>query len=274
MVTYLYVLFCHILKSTKFVRIFGRLHHHLQQYCPINFDTLIIMKRYPIAVFLTLVITSLYSGACSYRNAENKISEDANNALKLTLAEMPQDVVSADTIRCYRNHLKIAELKDTACIAMRTVRKGDRQETEMVADANCSFITVFKLSDQKESSAILFAGLLWIFGSIWYMRKYKPELLSKGLAYGNIIFANNKFMTANGQQIRLTPMQHSLLEMFLVSESHSLTKQEICDRLWPKKPDANDTLYTLIRRLKPIIESNSNLKIESDRGEGYSLEIR
>jgi DNA-binding response OmpR family regulator len=69
-------------------------------------------------------------------------------------------------------------------------------------------------------------------------------------------------------------MQHTLLEMFLKSDDHTLTKQEICDRLWPKKPDANDTLYTLIRRIKPIIEANSNLKIESDRGKSYSLEIR
>ena len=51
-------------------------------------------------------------------------------------------------------------------------------------------------------------------------------------------------------------------------------KQEICDQLWPKKPDASDTLYTLIRRIKPIIEVHSSLKIESDRGKSYSLRIK
>ena len=85
---------------------------------------------------------------------------------------------------------------------------------------------------------------------------------------------NEKFCTTTGEHIHLTPMQHTLLEMFLKSDNHTLTKQEICDRLWPKKPDANDTLYTLIRRIKPIIEANSNLKIESDRGKSYSLEVR
>ena len=69
-------------------------------------------------------------------------------------------------------------------------------------------------------------------------------------------------------------MQHTLLEMFINSESHSLDKQEICDRLWPKKPDASDTLYTLIKRVKPIIEANSDLKIKSDRGKSYSLELK
>jgi DNA-binding response OmpR family regulator len=69
-------------------------------------------------------------------------------------------------------------------------------------------------------------------------------------------------------------MQHQLMEMFFQSPSHSLTKSEICDALWPKKPDASETLYTLIRRLKPIIEEHSDLKIESDRGKSYGLSIR
>lgn len=69
-------------------------------------------------------------------------------------------------------------------------------------------------------------------------------------------------------------MQHTLLEMFMTKENHTLTKQEICDALWPKKPDASDTLYTLIRRIKPIIEEYSNLRIESDRGKSYTLKIK
>jgi DNA-binding SARP family transcriptional activator len=59
--------------------------------------------------------------------------------------------------------------------------------------------------------------------------------------------------------------------MFFLSPSHSLTKAEICDALWPKKPDASDTLYTLIRRLKPVVEQHSDLKIESDRSKSYHL---
>lgn len=74
--------------------------------------------------------------------------------------------------------------------------------------------------------------------------------------------------------MKLTPMQHQLMMMFFQSPSHSLSKAEICEALWPKKPDATDTLYTLIRRLKPIIEQHSDLKIESDRSKSYRLEIR
>lgn len=232
------------------------------------------MKKPPILIFLFLMVCAFCSSICSYRSASDRIETDINNALELTLAEMQCDVVSADTIRCYRNYLTIAELKDTACIAMRIVRRGARQETEMVAEANCDFMTVFMLSDQRASGVLLFVGIVWMMGSLWYMRRFKPELLLEGISYGGLVYANDKFMTSNGEQIRLTPMQHSLLEMFMNSEDHSLSKQEICDRLWPKKPDASDTLYTLIKRVKPIIEEHSNLKIESDRGKSYTLKFR
>jgi DNA-binding response OmpR family regulator len=66
-------------------------------------------------------------------------------------------------------------------------------------------------------------------------------------------------------------MQQQLLEMFFRAPMHQLTKTEICDALWPKKPDASDTLYTLIRRLRTVIETNSDLKIETDRGRSYRL---
>ena len=69
-------------------------------------------------------------------------------------------------------------------------------------------------------------------------------------------------------------MQHRLLVLFMQAEGHRLTKQDICDQLWPKKPDASDTLYTLIRRLKPVIEANSRLRIACDRGRSYSLTLR
>ena len=36
-------------------------------------------------------------------------------------------------------------------------------------------------------------------------------------------------------------------------------------------PMADETLYTLIRRLKPVVEQYSDLKIESDRSRAYRL---
>lgn len=232
------------------------------------------MKQLPIIVFLLIALTALCSSICSYRSAAYQIDQDINRALQLTLAQKSSNVISADTIRCYHSHITIAEVRDTAGIAIRTTRKGNRKETQLVAEANCTFATVWRLSDQKASSTLLFIGLLWLMGSYLYIRRTQPKLVSQGLAYGGLVYNDGQITTQSGTSIHLTPMQFTLLEMFLKSESHSLTKQEICERLWPKKPDANDTLYTLIRRTKPIIEAHSNLKIESDRGRSYHLTFK
>ena len=232
------------------------------------------MKILPYIGFCFLMLCALCTGINSYNRTKGMIAQDVNSALEQVLAKMPDNVVTTDTIRCYRNCLTIAELKDTAGIAIRTVRRDGRLETKLVAEANCSFATTFMMSDQKASGSLLMVGMLWLLGSLWYVRRNRPELIVQGLSYGGIVYNNDKFMTQSGEQIHLTPMQHSLLKMFITAETHTLSKQEICDQLWPKKSDANDTLYTLIKRIKPILETHSTLKIESDRGKSYSLKIR
>ncbi len=101
-----------------------------------------------------------------------------------------------------------------------------------------------------------------------------PVILGNGFGGLSYSEAEGRFYAADGSLMRLTPMQHQLMEMFFHSPSHSLSKAEICEALWPKKPDASDTLYTLIRRLKPVIEQHSNLKIESDRSKAYRLTVK
>ena len=96
------------------------------------------------------------------------------------------------------------------------------------------------------------------------------------LTYGGLTYSEteDRFLNGTGEAVRLTPMQQQLLRMFFSSPSHRLRKTEICDTLWPRKPDANDTLYTLVKRLRPIIEEHSSLRIESDRGCSYQLKDR
>jgi DNA-binding response OmpR family regulator len=127
------------------------------------------------------------------------------------------------------------------------------------------------MSDQKPASVLWTIALLWSLYCFWKYRKNEPLIAFGGLAYSEV---DGRFYNTKGKQVKLTPMQQQLMEMFFRNESHHLTKAEICDTLWPKKDDANDTLYTLIRRLKPIIEEHSDLMIESDRGRAYELKIR
>lgn len=233
------------------------------------------MKKLPFFIFLTLVAGAMLTGIGSYKATERQIIHDVENALAMTMRELPCDRVDTDTIRCYRSHITIAEVRDTACIAVKAVGRGKAQRAELVADHGCDFMTVLRLSDQRASGALLAISLMWIMGSMWYLRRkgVAVALGNSGMAYGGLVYDTDhaRFLAANGHVISLTPMQQELMAMFFKADNHTLSKQEICDRLWPRKPDATETLYTLIRRLKLVIESNSSLRIESERGRTYRL---
>lgn len=167
------------------------------------------MKGLPYIVFSFLMLCALCSGMNNYRNTENRIAQDVNQALEQVLVKMPNQVITTDTIRCYRSYLTIAELKDTAGIALRTVRRNGRLETRLVAEANCSFASIFMMSDQRGSASLFMVGVLWLLGSWWYTRRNKPALVVPGLSYGGLVYHDDHFMTLSGDQIHLTPMQHA-----------------------------------------------------------------
>ena len=117
--------------------------------------------------------------------------------------------------------------------------------------------------------------LLWSMVLLWsfYCLYLHRQRMALGL-YGGLSLQDGQFTDAQGHVVKLTPMQQQLMELLWHTPSHQVAKAEICDALWPKKPDASDTLYTLIKRLKPIIEQHSNLKIEVDRGKSYCLKLK
>ena len=231
-------------------------------------------QRYTVIVLFALILMSSLTSVDSYRSTSRMVSEDMDRALTLTMLEQQSDVISQDTIRKFNNHLQIAELRGKATLAV------DVRARQFRAYAHCSEATIFSLSDQRP------AAILWMLTGFWAMfilyrnrqrRAVEHLLLSvpSGLSYGGLVYSEEegRFYAADGDAVSLTPMQYQLMEMFFHSPTHTLTKTEICNALWPKKPDANDTLYTLIRRLKPVVEQHSNLKIESDRSKAYRLVI-
>jgi len=193
------------------------------------------------------------------------VAEDMACALTKALDQQQSDIISTDTIRVFNSYLKLDELRGNAVLAVTTRQNGLRCEPK------CSAATIFAMSDQRPASILWTVALLWGLYCFWHYRKQVNLVAFGGLAYAE---AEGRFYDAKGDQVKLTPMQQQLMEMFFRSETHQLSKTEICDALWPKKDDANDTLYTLIRRLKPIIEAHSDLKIESDRGRAYELRTK
>ena len=223
----------------------------------------IVMKQqYAVVVLFALIIASSMVSLTSYKTTEKLVTEDVNQALAKALDEQQSDVISADTIQVFNSHLQIEELRGNAVLAVDT-KKGFRPRPQV------STATILSLSDQRPSMILWSMVLLWGMFCLYQHRRS----VALGL-YGGLALQNGRFVNAKGSEVKLTPMQQQLMEMLWQSPSHQLSKAEICDALWPKKPDASETLYTLIRRLKPIIEEHSDLKIESDRGKSYGLTIR
>ena len=226
-------------------------------------------QRYLIIVLLGLIMASGATSFSSYRATERLVEDDMSQALASALAEQQSDVISQDTIQVFNSHLQMEALRGKAMLAVATRQDGLRCE------ARCSAATIFAMSDQRPASVLWMMTMAWMAFCLY--RRYRDRPLLAGITqYGGLSYAESEgqFVDTTGRQVKLTPMQHQLMEMFFLSPSHSLTKTEICDALWPKKPDASETLYTLIRRLKPIIEQHSNLKIEADRGRAYGLKVK
>ena len=173
--------------------------------------------------------------------------------------------------------------------------------------ANCSFADVFGMSDQRTPFSLTLMAMIWAVAATAYHRRRNG--LNGGMSgdkksydngvgpaaclaiaqsvenittsvetitttsLGTLSYSANDdcfYNSMTHQPVRFTPMQHQLMQMFFTSSAHQLSKAAICSALWPKKPDASDTLYTLIRRVKPLIEAYG-LSIEADRGRAYRL---
>ena len=219
-------------------------------------------QQYAVVVLFALIIASSMVSLTSYKATEKLVTEDVNQALAKALDEQQSDVISADTIQVFNKHLQMEALRGRAVLAVDT-------EREFRPRPQVSTATILSLSDQRPAIVLWSIALLW---GLFCMYQHRRKM-TLGL-YGGLALQNGRFVNAKGCEVKFTPMQQQLMEMLWLSPSHQLSKAEICDALWPKKPDASETLYTLIRRLKPIIEEHSDLKIESDRGKSYGLTIR
>ena len=236
-------------------------------------------------VFTVIVLSAILCSMKSYRQAECDIRADMTQALQQTLARQQEQWLTPDTIRDFRSHLRIAQLRRCSFVgydmkysgicskSVAWSRNGSKVSYRSYAD--CSPLTVLAISNQRLSAVFWVLALAWGVLSLWYARR-RQELHTQLLRVGMIGYdvTKQQFVDAHQQPIRLTPMQQQLMELFFQAEDNRLSKQEICDHLWPKKPDASETLYTLIRRLKPVVEQNSNLQIVSDRGKAYQLKVR
>ena len=221
------------------------------------------------------------------------ITRDTIRAYKQLRQSSGGQVLIAISDKRFCHHLKDERLKETSFLTFDIMDKEYRgngideqvicSDTLVINDQRAgetlalkgytrlSTAAVFSMSDQRLPITCMVMAFFWATISWLYQRRKEQDalLLSEfgGLSYSE---SDGRFYDATRQPIHFTPMQQQLMTLFWNAPSHSLPKEEICATLWPKKEDANDTLYTLVR-LKPIVEDHRNLMIVADRGKNYSL---
>lgn len=234
-----------------------------------------------VLLFVAIVCCTVLSSIHNYGCAKDYIVADMNQALAKTLAEKQEGWITPDTIADYRSHLKIAILRRTSLIyyAMDDGKDNLHSRKMMWHDskgnalkfqsyANCSMASVFAMSDQRPTMLLSLVAILWgLFSVVYFRRQHKGMIVVGGLMFDH---DSQTFLTVRKDAVSLTPMQEQLLSMFFHAENHQLSKQQICEQLWPKKPDASDTLYTLIRRIRPLL-AEKGLSITTSRGKDYRL---
>ena len=234
------------------------------------------MKKLPILIFIVLCFTAVATSYGSYRKAQRNIESDLQQALAKTINEKGVETMRQDSIRAYRSiartegemmtiavgdetlrrHLRNQQLGEMAFITYTVGHERGRWNVTFNTEAKCSAAMIWSLSDQRLSAWLTVMALLSLALSFRGKRQLRPITMDCFSA------------------THLTPMQRQLMEMFVASDSHRLSKHEICDVLWPKKDDANETLYALISRLKRELDKTSNYDIISDRGRAYVLKQR
>lgn len=246
------------------------------------------MKRWhSVLIFAVLLVSSIAASVGSYNDANKRAERDLNEALSLALAMQQSTVITPDTVALFRSNIPQAELRQSSKIVVCSA-----EHDRMAYRAECSVAAIWSISDQRLSALLAFASLLWGLGCAlhFFLRgermpfgmdsviadvSQQTTFNAKQKSTGLVLNENNGvFYDAAGREVTFTPMQHQLMTLFYESEDGLLTKTDICNALWPKKEDASETLYTLIKRLKPVVEKHSNLQIESLRGRAYRLVVR
>lgn len=259
--------------------------------------------RYGMFIPLALMIASVISCCLSYSNAKQNIAKDLNDAM-FTLAHENRELwTRPDTIAAIHQMYEISHkpliyqasdvnfrnssLKNEAYFTLALVDKQNTspkiQGTKISSDsimlvperiddglaiqvqgfANCSMASIFNASDQTLPSILLMLSILSM-ASMLILKRRKPDMS------GTEFIAIPASPSLDG--IRLTPMQRRFAQMLLDAPDMKVDKRILCETLWGNKSNAEESLYTLVRRTKTAI-SKAGMEIICNRGDSYELRV-
>lgn len=259
--------------------------------------------RYGMFIPLALMLASVISCCFSYSKAKQNITNDLNDAMLALANENSELWTRPDTIAAIRQmyeathkpliyeasdvNFRNKSLKDEAYFTLALVDKKNIapkiRENKIASDsimlmpdsatdglaikvqgfADCSMASVFSASDQTLPGILFSLSILSLTGMfVW--RKRTHVMSQAG------VVAVPAMPTLDG--IKLTPMQRQFAQMLLDAPDMKVDKRTLCQTLWDNKSNAEESLYTLVRRTKTAL-GKANMEIICNRGDSYELHI-
>ncbi len=259
--------------------------------------------RYGMFIPLALIIASVISCCFSYSDARQNITNDLNDAILALANENSELWTRPDTVAAIRQmyetthkpliyqasdvNFKNTSLKEEAYFTLALVdkkntapkirgnkiasdsimlvpeRTTDGLAIQVQGFADCSMASIFIASDQT-LPGILFSLSILSMASMFIWKRRKQNLPVSTLISPPV--------SPSLDGIRLTPMQRQFAQMLLDAPDMKVDKRILCETLWGNKSNAEESLYTLVRRTKNAL-AEANMEIICNRGDSYELRV-
>lgn len=271
-----------------------------QENTPVNNGSTL---RYGMLVPLALTIASVISCCLSYSNAKQSITDDLNDAMLSLANENSELWTRPDTIAAIRQmyetthkpliyqasdvNFRNNSLKDEAYFTLALVDKkntspnfkGNKIASDSImlvparatnglaiqvqGFADCSMASIIIASDQT-LPGILFSLSILSMASMLVLKRRAVKISERRLV------AIPASPSLDG--IKLTPMQRRFAQMLLDAPDRKVEKRILCEVLWGNKSNAEESLYTLVRRTKTAL-AKADIEIVCNRGDSYELRV-
>ena len=259
--------------------------------------------RYGMFIPLAFMIASVITCCFSYSNAKQNIANDLNDAMFALANENSELWTRPDTIAAIRHmyetthkpliyqasdvNFRNPSLKDEAYFTLALVdtnngshriggnkiasdsiiimpeRAADGLAIQVQGFADCSVASIFSASDQTLPGILFSLSILSMASMLIWKRKETVTPEAEFIAIPT---------SPSLDGIKLTPMQRQLAQMLLEAPGMKVDKRSLCESLWGNKSNAEESLYTLVKRTKNAL-AQANMEIVCNRGDSYELRI-
>ena len=259
--------------------------------------------RYGMFIPLAFMIASVITCCFSYSNAKQNIANDLNDAMFALANENSELWTRPDTIAAIRHMYETTHkpliyqasdvnfrnpmLKDEAYFTLALVdtnngshriggnkiasdsiiimpeRAADGLAIQVQGFADCSVASIFSASDQTLPGILFSLSILSMASMLIWKRKETETPEAEFIAIPT---------SPSLDGIKLTPMQRQLARMLLEAPDMKVDKRSLCESLWGNKSNAEESLYTLVKRTKNAL-AQANMEIVCNRGDSYELRI-